>query len=179
MNMKTKCLTEMEIAAYVDGLAEAEVRKRVESHLETCALCLHSVAELKRLADAHEANPVRTPEAALARAAGIISAGSETSPGFSIIAAVQKGLVKILETTGNLIPPPRQAPVPVRKRRDASLVPRVARSLSGFFVTVELSEGKDGITAGVTLADEASSEQPDGVKVKLRSSCNLDRMFFV
>ena len=168
--MKTKCLTETEIAAYVDGVAGASVKKKVESHLETCALCLHSVAELKQLADAHEASPVQTPGAALDRAARIIKAGTHAAPGFSIVAAVQEGLVKIIQTTGSLLPPPRLAPVPVRKKQGARLVPRVAMSLSGYFVTVELSEDDGGFAADVSLVDEESSEQPDGVKVKLYST---------
>jgi len=154
----------------VDGAAEGGVKNKVESHIETCAMCLHSVAELKQLVDAHEASPVRTPEAALARAARIIEAGTHAAPGFSIVAAVEEGLIKILQTTGSLLPPPRLAPVPVRRKKEVRLVPRVAMSLSGYFVTVELSEDEGGFAAGVTLVDEESSEQPDGIKVKLFSA---------
>jgi len=168
--MKTKCLTEAEIAAYVDGALDAGAREKVESHIATCALCLHSVAELKQLVDAHEAGPVRTPEGALARAARIVEAATQAAPGFSIVAAVQKGIVKIIETTGSLIPPPRLAPVPVRKKQEAKLVPRVAMSLSGCFVTVELNEDDGGLAAEVSLVDEESSERPDGVKVKIYSA---------
>lgn len=168
--MKTRCLTEAEIAAYVDGAADAGARNKVESHIETCALCLHSVAELKQLVDAHEAGAVRTPAAALARGARIIEAATHAAPVFSIVAAVQEGIVKIIRTTGNLIPPPRLAPVPVRKKQEAALVPRVAMSLSGCLVTVEISGDDGGFAADISLADEESSEQPDGIKVKLYSA---------
>ena len=87
--MKSKCLEEAEIAAYVDGGAGAAERERVESHIALCPLCLHSVAELKQLVDAHESAPVRTPAAALARATRIIDAGREQAPELSIIAALQ------------------------------------------------------------------------------------------
>jgi hypothetical protein len=154
----------------VDGAAGAGDRKKVESHIETCALCLHSVAELKQLVDAHEASPMRTPGGALSRAARIIEAGTHAAPGFSIVAAVHEGLVKIIKTTGSLLPPPRLAPVPVRKKQEARLVPRVAMSLSGCFVTVELSGDDGGFAADVSLVDEESSDQPDGIKVKLYSA---------
>ena len=111
--MKSECLTEAEMAAYVDCALEASARERVESHLERCQACLHGVAELKRLVDAHEAGPVRTPQAALARATEIVEAVGRSAPVFSIVAALQQGLLKILETTGSLLPPPRLEPVPV------------------------------------------------------------------
>jgi anti-sigma factor RsiW len=168
--MKSKCLTDMEIVAYVDGVAAVDIREKVESHIATCTLCLHSVAELKHLVDAHEASPVHTPEAALSRAFRIVEAGMHATPELSIVAALRQGLVKILETTGSLLPPPRLTPVPVRKKKGAGLVPRVARSLSGYLVTVELSAEEGRFTADITLVDEASSEQPDGVKVKLHSA---------
>ncbi len=165
--MKSKCLTEAEILAYVDGLAGADARDKVESHIESCALCLHNVAELKQLVAAHEAGPVRAPEAAVSRAADLIDAALHSLPALSIVAVLRGGLVKILETTGSLLPPPRLAPVQVRKKKEARLVPRVARSLSGYFVTVELSEARGRFTAEITIVEKASSQQPDGVKVKL------------
>jgi hypothetical protein len=167
--MKSKCLTDAQIAAYVDGLADARMREEAESHLEVCPLCLHSVAEVKRLADAFEASPVSTPDAALRRARDMVEAAAHSLPEFSVVAVLSQGLMKILATTGSLLPPPRLAPVPVRKKKQPALIPRVAKSLSGYFVTVELrSEGGDFI-ADITLVNEESSERPDGVKVKLRA----------
>jgi anti-sigma factor RsiW len=168
--MKNDCLTEAEIAAYADGVADAAARSKVEAHIAVCAACLHSVAEVKRLADAYEASPVPTPEAALSRGMGIVEAALHSAPGFSIVATLQEGLMRILETTGSLIPPPRLAPVQVRKKRDAGLRPRVARSISGHLVTVELSEAGGGFAADITLVEEASSRLPDGVKVKLHAA---------
>jgi len=167
--MKNECLTESEISAYVDGTLEARARERAESHLERCRLCLNSVAEVKQLTDAHEASPVPTPEAALARAREIIEAGAASMPGFSIVAALRQGMVKIIETTGSLLPPPRLEPVAVRKRRDSKLLPRVARSISGYFVTVELSEEGGEFAAEITIVDEKTSELPDGLKAKLHA----------
>lgn len=168
--MDSKCLTEAEIAAYVDGLSDDAARDRVETHIAGCALCLRSVAELKQLADAHQAAPVRTPETALARAADIVARAAQPAPQLSIVAALHQGLLKILETTGSLLPPPRLAPLQVRKKEDAKLLPRVARSISGYLVTVELGEEGGSFTAEVTIIEEASSESADSVKVKLHST---------
>jgi hypothetical protein len=171
MKMKNECLTESEIAAYVDGALDAASRERVESHLESCRACLHSVAELKQLADAHAANPASTPEAALARARDIVKAGAPSLPGLSIVATLHEGLVKIIETTGSLLPPPRLEPVAVRNKKEAKLLPRVACTISGYLVTVELSEEGGLFAADVTLVEEKTSLRPDGLKVKLHAGC--------
>jgi hypothetical protein len=167
--MDSRCLTDAQIAAYVDGLADARMREEVESHLEVCPLCLRSVADVKRLVDVHDASPVPTPDAALRRACEMIEAAGRSLPEFYIVATLKQGLVKILETTGSLLPPPRLEPVPVRSKKRPALIPRVAKSLSGHFVTVELRSEREGFVADVTLVDEESSERPDGVKVKLRT----------
>jgi len=168
--MKNECLTESEISAYVDGTLDGAARERVESHLERCRICLNSVAEVKRLADAHGSSPVKTPEAALARAREIVEAGAASMPGLSIVAALSQGLVKIIKTTGSLLPPPRLEPVAVRKRKDSKLLPRVAKSLSGYFLTVELSEDGGEFAADITIVDEKTSELPDGIKAKLHAA---------
>ena len=165
--MKTECLTEVEVAAYVDGMADTDARERVESHIVTCPLCLHHVAELKQLAGAYETSPVSTPGTALARALHIIGNRTRSSSELSIVAVLRDGLVKILETTGSLLPPPRLAPVPVRTKKQPVLIPRVAKSIGGYFVTVELSREGGTFVADVSLLEEETSERPDGVKVKL------------
>lgn len=165
--MKSRCLTDEQIAAYVDGLAAAPMREEVESHIEVCPFCLQSVAEVKRLADAYAASPVSTPDAAHRRALDVIEAAGHRLPEFSIVATLKQGLVKILETSGSLLPPPRLEPVPVRSQKRSALIPRVAKSLSGHFVTVELRSQGEEFVADVTLIAEESSERPDGVKVRL------------
>jgi hypothetical protein len=167
--MKSECLTEAEMAAYVDGMLEAGAREKAESHLERCPVCLHGVAELKRLVDAYESGAIRAPEAALARAEKLVEAGAPSTPVLSIVAALHKGLVKVVETTGSLLPPPRLEPVPVRKKRPAGLQPRVGKPLSGYFVTVELSEDGGRFAADITIVNEKTSERPDGLKAKLRA----------
>ncbi len=168
--MKRECLTQAEAAAYVDGALGADEREKAERHLERCAHCRRSVAELKRLVDAHEAEPVRTPGAALDRAAAIVARGVRAGPVLSITAGLRRGVVKILETTGNILPPPRLEPVPVRGTRRADPGPRVAESLSGYLVTVEIGEDEGGLTAEIDIVDEGSSERPDALKAKLRSA---------
>jgi hypothetical protein len=167
MRMKNECLTESEIAAYVDGSLDACAREKVETHLERCRVCLHGVAELKKLADAYEAGPITTPDAALARARELVEAGAPSLPGLSIVATLHQGLVKIIETTGSLLPPPRLEPVTVRRKKESKLLPRVTRSISGYSVTVELSEESGLFTADITIVDEKTSERPDGLKAKL------------
>lgn len=177
--MSGECLTDAEIAAYVDGTADARAREKVEAHIADCLRCLHSLAEVKRLAMAHGESPVSTPEAALNRALEIVArkvrpvpaqpAPGISLPAFSVTAALKQGVVRILETTGSLLPPPRLAPVPARKGEKAPPSPRIAKSLCGYRVTLELRAEGDRITAGIMLVDENTSELPEGVKVKLRA----------
>ena len=175
--MRNECLTEAEIAAYVDGGAAPALRQEVEEHLARCGACLRNVAEVKRLADAHQAHPLRTPEAALARAMEIVGAAAHAAPGLSIVAVLREGLLRILETTGSLIPPPRLAPVQARKKKGGGPAPRVARSISGHLVTVELGQASDGFTVDVTMVDEVSSRLPEGVKVKLYSAKSTETRY--
>ena len=168
--MTDKCLTEAEIAAFVDGSAGPDLVREIEAHLALCGACLRSVAEVKRLADAYETSPVRTPQAALSRAMDIVRTRAHAAPGLSIVATLHEGILKILETTGSLIPPPRLAPVQVRSKQGTGPAPRVARSMSGHLVTVELGREDTGFTVDVTLLEEKSDERPDGVKVKLYSA---------
>jgi anti-sigma factor RsiW len=169
MNMKSECLTESEILAYVDGLIDPRGREKVEAHLARCPSCLRAVAEIKHLADAHVTEPVTAPPAALSRAAELIRERLAAAPRLSIVAAVQEGLVRILRTTGSLLPPPRLEPVAVRGQKRPAPVPRAYKSLSGCMVTVEVSPGEAGVRVDIALADEKSSECPEGVKVKLRA----------
>lgn len=167
--MKSKCLTDEEIAAYVDGTADGGTRLKVENHIAHCRLCLHSIAEVKQLSDANEESPVHIPDSALSRALGLIEAAARPLPEFSIVAAVREGLVKIVRTTGDLLPPPRLEPVAVRGTRTPGLIPRVAKSMGGCFVTVEVGCRPEGVTADILIVDEESRERPDGVKVKLHT----------
>jgi anti-sigma factor RsiW len=179
--MKPECLKDEEIASYVDGTADAGLRQKVENHIADCSVCLHSVAELKHLVNAYESSPVRTPEALLARAREMADRAARKSAGplhgFSIVATLSETLVKIIETTGSLLPPPRLSPVPARKRRRRGLVPRVAKSLSGHLVTVELRAVEEQIAADISLLDETTSERPDGVKVKLLSGETVETRY--
>jgi hypothetical protein len=166
--MKDRCLTDDEITAYVDGVAEASARKRIEQHLAQCGLCLHNVAELKKLVSSHETDATPLPDAALARAEAVIEKymGSRE---FDITLAIRNGICRILESTGNLLPPRRLSPVAVRREKRSTTSPRIAKSLSGYLVTVELTPKKDSVQPKLSLVEEISSERPDGVKAKLYS----------
>ncbi len=172
--MKHKCLTEDEIAAYVDGVADAKLRKRVEQHIAECNFCLHTIAELKQLVEAHESHSVPATPRALAQARSVIASHIKTSlPELQIAAIFKKGICRILESTGSLLAPQSLAAIPMRSARARNHRPRIAKSLSGYLVTVELVPSKDSLTARLTLIEEASSTKPDGIKAKLytRGSC--------
>jgi hypothetical protein len=166
--MKDKCLTDEEIAAYVDGVADEGARKRIEEHLVRCAFCLHNVAELKQLI-ASPSEDLKSMAGALARAESIVEKYAGAAREFDIVLAVREGICRILESTGNLLPPRRLSPVAMRGREQSQLSPRISKSLAGYLVTVELTPQKDTVQPRITLVEEASSTKPDGLKAKLYS----------
>lgn len=167
--MKDRCLTDDEITAYVDGVAEPPERERIEEHISRCGLCLHNVAELRQLVSSQHASPIPLPETLLARAEAIIDRHVGSSGEFDITTVLKEGICRILESTGSLLPPRRLTPVPVRRRHRGRENPRLAKSLAGYLVTVELAAEKDGVVPKLTLTEEASSARPDGIKAKLYS----------
>jgi hypothetical protein len=166
--MKDKCLTDEEISAYVDGVGDEPTRQRIEEHLSRCGLCLHSVAELKQLVSSHGEGPVPTA-GAIERAEGLIEKHIGGARELDITLAIRDGICRILESTGNLLPPRRLSPVAVRRERQNRLSPRISKSLAGYLVTVELGPVKDGVQPRVTLVEEATSTRPDGIKARLYS----------
>lgn len=167
--MKDRCLTDEEIAAYLDRAVDAAMRKRIEQHLCECALCLHHVAELKYLVDEQGTRPVMPTAAALARAESIVARHTQVSREFDIAAVIKSGICRIVESTGNLLPPRRLAAVPIRNRKRSTLSPRIAKSLSGYLITVELVPRKDTVRPQLTVVEETSSARPDGIKARLYS----------
>jgi hypothetical protein len=146
-----------------------DLRKRIEEHLTECAVCLHHVAELKELVSPQVAYAaVPTPDA-LSQAEDIISQYARPASGFDITVSLREGICKVLETTGNLLTPRGLAPIPVRGEGRAELTPRIAKSLSGYLVTVELPTRKGRLQPCVMVVQEASSDGPDGIKIKLYS----------
>ena len=167
--MIKKCLTDDEINAYVDGSVTGRVRKRLEAHLSKCSGCLHSVAELRQLVTAKPGRGALPPKAALARAESVIAKYVRPHDRFDINAVLKMGICRIAETTGNLLVPRRLSTVPVRGRKSGGAAPRVAKSLAGYHVTVELVPREDTLKPTVTLVEEATSARPDGLKAKLFS----------
>lgn len=167
--MKDRCLTDEEITAYVDGVAKPSVRKRIEEHISECGLCLHNIAELKQLVSPEQIGSAALPEAVLARAESVIHKHTGAGRDFDITTILRNGVCRILESTGNLLPPRGLAPVAVRRERRSGPSPRLAKSLSGYLVTVELSAKKDTVRPKLTLVEEMSSAKPDGIKAKLYS----------
>jgi hypothetical protein len=169
MNMKNRCLTDEEITSYVDGVAGDKLRKRIEAHLAACPVCLHNVAELKELVspEAGIARPV--PESVLARAESLVALHTH-SHDFDIVAVLKNGVCRILETTGDLLSPSMPATVPVRGSRGKKLSPRLAKSLSGYLVTVELKAKAEEVRPALTIIEESTSDGPDGIKAQLCAS---------
>jgi hypothetical protein len=167
--MDDKCLTDEEVTAYVDGVVDATLRQRIEAHLSRCPVCLHTVAELKELVSPDAARtPV--PESVLSRAEGIITAHSHGSVKLDIVAVLKGGICRILDTTGELLTPRRPLVAPVRSGRRRPSSPRIAKSLSGYLVTIELNASHDDVKPVLTLNEEATSAKPDGIRTRLYSS---------
>ena len=82
--------------------------------------------------------------------------------------ALKSGICRILETTGQVLRPGRLAPVTVRGEKRTAPSPRVAKSLSGHLITLEMVTAGQGIEPRLAVAEEASGERPDGIKAKLR-----------
>jgi len=166
--MKNRCLTDEEMTSYVDGVVGDGLRKKIEAHLAACQLCLHNVAELKELVspEAEMGRPV--PASALAMVESLIALHTHTHE-FDIVAVLKNGVCRILETTGDLLTPRMPATAAVRGSRSKALSPRIARSLSGFLVTVELKAKADEVRPTLTIIEEATSDGPDGVKTQLCS----------
>jgi hypothetical protein len=172
--MKDRCLTDEEMTSYVDGVVAEDLRRKIEAHLASCPMCLHSVAELKELVSDETGLHTPVPESALARAESLIAryAGKETvrvPAGFDIVAVLRDGVCRILDTSGNLLAPRVPAPAAVRGDGAAALNPRVARSLCGMLVTVELKATGDKVKPLLTIIDEATSERPDGLKARIHA----------
>ncbi len=167
--MKERCLTDEEISAYIDGVVSAEERARIEDHLAKCSFCLHNVAELRQLVSANDVNPISPTEAALAQAEAVIEAETVSPVHFDIALVIKNGICKVLDSTGNLLPPRRLSPVAVRRQRSAQTVTRISKSISGFLVTVELMPHKHMVKPEVIVVEESTSEKPDGLKAKLYS----------
>ena len=173
-----RCLTDEEIASYVDGAVESDLRGRIEDHLVRCSICLHNVGELKQLAGSETVLSARLPRAALARAEEMVAQHAQAAPRFDLTLALKGGMCRLLETTGDLLLPGRFAPVPVRGGKSPAAdagagadTPslRVAKSLSGYLVTLDMVAEKHAVLAKLTIVEEASAERPDGVKAKLYS----------
>jgi hypothetical protein len=167
--MKDRCLTDEEMSAYVDGVVDDDTRARIETHLADCAVCLHHVAELKELVSEEPAHAAVPTVEALSRAEDIIAQYTHFAPGFDIAVRLREGLCKVLETTGELLTPRRLSPEPVRGEAGNELIPRIAKSVAGYLVTVELAARKDGVRPRVVVVHEPSSERPDGIKIKFYS----------
>ena len=167
--MPKKCLTENEIAAYVDGAVTGRERRRLEAHLSRCSLCLHSVAELKQLVALKPARAAVPTKAALAKAVSVIARYAPAEERFDINAVLKRGICRILKTTGNMLVPRQPATVPVRGRKRGAAAPRIARSMGGYHVTVELAPREDKLSPTLTLVEDATSTRPDGIKAKLIS----------
>jgi hypothetical protein len=168
--MMDRCLTDEEIAAYVDGTASKALRERVESHLNACRLCLRSVAEVKRLMQSHASHLPTVPGDVIARAEQVVIENAESAPRLDITAAITGGMLKILRTTGDLLTPRRLSAVPVRGPAGSGLCPRVAKSIAGYHITLELVPGPEAIQPVLIMVDEATGDRPDGVKVKMSSA---------
>ena len=162
-----RCLTDDEVAAYVDGAVKPNLRKRIEDHLLKCNSCLHGIAELKQLLSPERRAEVTLPAAARARAESMIERKTADVPEMAITLALKKGICRILETTGNLLLPGNLAPAPVRSEAQPSPSPRVAKSLSGYLVTLELVTRKQETQPRLWIVEESSSGRPDGIKAKL------------
>lgn len=167
--MKHRCLTNEEITAYVDGVIDPDLRQRIETHLSRCPVCLHSVAELRELINPETATRTPAPESALSKAEHIITFHTGGAAEFNIVAVLKGGVCKILDTTGQLLTPRRPLAVPVRGDGRRPLTPRVAKSISGYLVTVELDAKQGDVRPIVTVTDEATSARPDGIKTRLYS----------
>ncbi len=167
--MKDRCLTDEEMSAYVDGVVDTDLRMRIETHLAECAVCLHHVAELKELVSPQVVYAAVPTAEALSKAEDIISQYAGPAFGFDITVALRQGLCKVLETTGDLLAPRALSPVSIRGESRTELTPRIAKSLSGYLVTVELPARKGRLLPKVMVVHEVSSDRPDGIKIKLYS----------
>jgi hypothetical protein len=180
---REKCLSDDEVAGYVDGVVKPEIRKRIEDHLPHCSLCLHHVAELKQLVGSEATLPGVLPAQALARAESLIASETQAVPEFAIALALKSGICKLLETTGDLLAAGRLAPVALRGDRpqpgessaessggkiDGPSL-RVAKSLSGHLVTLELVAERETVLPKLVIVEETSSARPDGIKAKIYS----------
>jgi hypothetical protein len=165
------CLTDEEMSAFVDGALAAEERARVEKHLAACDRCLRAVAELARLAGDPAAYEEPSPEA-LAAARKVIDRLAPAGETFDIVAVLKEGVCRILQTTGNLLPPADIAPAPARAPRPSEtgrLAPRVSRALAGHLVTVELEASGDEIRPRISVTEESTGEGAEGLKIRLHS----------
>jgi anti-sigma factor RsiW len=167
---KGKCLTDDEAAAYADGSARPDLRRRIEDHLARCNACLHGVAELKQLlrpAASGQAAGAALPARVLARAEDIIERSTAAVPEMAITLTVKAGLCTILHTTGRLLAPAQLAPV---RSGDAPRGrPTVTESLSGHLVTLELATKERRAQPKLMIMRESSSIRPDGVKAVISS----------
>jgi anti-sigma factor RsiW len=165
--MKQRCLSDDEVAAYVDGVIPPDLRRKIEEHLDRCSLCLHNVAELKQLVASEAVLASSLPASALARAETLIAEEVNAIPQMDVILALKREACRILETTGRLLLPGRMAPVTVRRAEETSPTPRVAESMSGHLVTLELVAAKGAVEPRIAIVEEASSAAPDGIRAKL------------
>jgi anti-sigma factor RsiW len=169
--MKHKCLSDDQVAAYVDGVIAPDLRRRIEEHLDRCSLCLNNVSELKQLVTSDATLGASLPAAALARAESIIADRladrADALPELDVILALKSGVCKILETTGRLLAPGRMAPVTVRRGDRPAPTPKVAKSMSGYLVTLEAVAAEGAVQPRITIVEEASSATPDGTRAKL------------
>lgn len=161
------CLTDDEVAAYVDGAVKPDLRKRIEDHLLECNACLHGVAELKQLLNPERRAEVTLPDGARARAEAMIERRTADAPEMAVTLALKAGLCRVIETTGSLLLPRQPAPAPVRSATKSAPSPRVAKSLSGYLVTLEFVTRRRETQPRLTIVDESSAARADGIKAKL------------
>ncbi len=66
------CLTEQQLASYVDGRADGLLRDAIESHLALCSLCLSDLREIRALLAEGPAEERAVPDRLLAEAKGLV-----------------------------------------------------------------------------------------------------------
>jgi anti-sigma factor RsiW len=163
-----ECISDETLSAYVDDRLNAEERSAVESHLARCSRCFEHLVLLKRVVDARESfADLQIPEHVLAKARGLIEERCRRPKSIlELVVRLQKDLVSLVQTTGELLlPTPEPVPVRGHRRSDRSMLAHTIVEDTDVTVEVESRSGRPVLR--VMLKEVETGRPPSATRVDL------------
>ena len=172
---KSKCLSEEELALFLQGDMEERPSRRVEAHIALCGRCAE-IAALYCKAD--ELQEQAVPEQVIEKAKAL--SGERLI--FEVALRLKEKFMELLKTTGDVIRRGDMAPVPVLRGRGISELKEeisLVKEFEEIRIALKLDKkDKDRVRISVVLSEKASLRPITDLRVALfRKSLELESYF--